>query len=154
MFYIVFLISFSWHNGNRQCCQHLYFRNLFNSILQQRHICYHVCFPLTGIPYALHQAGFGTGLLLLILVALATDYSLVLLIRSGHLSGAFSYQGLMEAAFGRAGFILLSLLQFIYPFIGNYKSWRSLKCHNFIYLIKSVNCIIFLFCIRNDRMIL
>jgi len=90
--------------------------------VHQRHICYLCCFPLTGIPYALHQAGFGTGLLLLVLVALATDYSLVLLIRSGHLSGAFSYQGLMEAAFGKPGFILLSLLQFIYPFIGNYKS--------------------------------
>jgi sodium-coupled neutral amino acid transporter 11 len=86
------------------------------------------CFPLTGIPYALHQAGFAIGLLLLILVALATDYSLVLLIRSGHLSGAFSYQGLMEAAFGKPGFILLSLLQFIYPFIGNYKSCKSLNC--------------------------
>ncbi|XP_023708896.1 putative sodium-coupled neutral amino acid transporter 11 isoform X2 [Cryptotermes secundus] len=72
---------------------------------------------IIGIPYALHQAGFGIGLFLLILVALATDYSLVLMIRSGHLSGAFSYQGLMEAAFGKPGFILLSLLQFIYPFI-------------------------------------
>ncbi|XP_069702893.1 putative sodium-coupled neutral amino acid transporter 11 isoform X2 [Periplaneta americana] len=70
-----------------------------------------------GIPYALHQAGFGIGLLLLVLVALATDYSLVLMIRSGHLSGAFSYQGLMEAAFGKPGFVLLSVLQFIYPFI-------------------------------------
>ncbi|KDR11093.1 Putative sodium-coupled neutral amino acid transporter 11 [Zootermopsis nevadensis] len=72
---------------------------------------------VTGIPYALHQAGFGIGLFLLVLVALATDYSLILMIRSGHLSGAFSYQGLMEAAFGKPGFILLSLLQFIYPFI-------------------------------------
>ncbi|KAJ9573587.1 hypothetical protein L9F63_009041, partial [Diploptera punctata] len=70
-----------------------------------------------GIPYALHQAGFGIGLILLVLVAVATDYSLVLMIRSGHLSGAFSYQGLMEAAFGKPGYILLSFLQFIYPFI-------------------------------------
>jgi sodium-coupled neutral amino acid transporter 11 len=84
-----------------------------------QHKCDH-CFCVSGIPYALHQAGFGTGLFLLILVALATDYSLVLMIRSGHLSGAFSYQGLMEAAFGKPGFILLSLLQFTYPFIGNY----------------------------------
>jgi amino acid permease len=84
----------------------------------------HICFSVTGIPYALHQAGFGAGLFLLVFVALATDYSLVLMIRSGHLSGAFSYQGLMEAAFGKPGFILLSLLQFIYPFIGNYKSMR------------------------------
>lgn len=35
-----------------------------------------------GIPYALHRAGFGLGLLLLILVAVITDYSLVLMV--GH----------------------------------------------------------------------
>ncbi|KAK3912909.1 ESF1-like protein [Frankliniella fusca] len=70
-----------------------------------------------GIPYALHQAGFGLGLLLLILVAVVTDYSLILMVRSGHLSGAYSYQGITEAAFGRGGFILLSFLQFVYPFI-------------------------------------
>ncbi len=75
-------------------------------------------FVLLGIPYALHKAGFGLGLLLLILVAVVTDYSLILMVRSGHLSGAYSYQGITEAAFGRGGFILLSFLQFVYPFIG------------------------------------
>ncbi|XP_063215986.1 putative sodium-coupled neutral amino acid transporter 11 isoform X2 [Bacillus rossius redtenbacheri] len=70
-----------------------------------------------GMPYALHQAGFGLGILLLLLVALFTDYSLVLLVRSGHLSGKFSYQGLMQAAFGRPGYVLLLCLQFMYPFI-------------------------------------
>jgi len=40
------------------------------------------------------------------------------MVRAGHLSGSFSYQGLTEAAFGKPGFVLLSLLQFIYPFIG------------------------------------
>ena len=79
----------------------------------------------TGIPYALHQAGFGLGLMLLVLVAVVTDYSLVLMVRSGHLSGAYSYQGLTEAAFGKVGFILLSFLQFIYPFIG--KCWQLLR---------------------------
>ncbi|PSN36021.1 putative sodium-coupled neutral amino acid transporter 11 [Blattella germanica] len=39
------------------------------------------------------------------------------MIRSGHLCGEFSYQGLMRASFGRPGYILLSSLQFIYPFI-------------------------------------
>lgn len=72
-----------------------------------------------GIPYALHESGFGLGLLLLILVAYVTDYSLILMVRSGHISGKFSYQGIMEAAYGKAGYILLGVLQFIYPFIGN-----------------------------------
>lgn len=74
--------------------------------------------PLAGIPYAFYEAGFGFGLLLLVLVAYVTDYSLVLMIRCGHISGRFSYQGIMEASFGRPGYILLGTLQFIYPFIG------------------------------------
>ncbi|XP_055387551.1 uncharacterized protein LOC129616105, partial [Condylostylus longicornis] len=32
-----------------------------------------------GIPYALHRAGFGLGMFLLILVAVITDYSLILM---------------------------------------------------------------------------
>lgn len=70
-----------------------------------------------GIPYALHQAGFILGFLLLGFVALVTDYSLRLMVRSAHISGSFSYQGLMEAAFGQTGFYLLTVLQFVYPFI-------------------------------------
>lgn len=79
-----------------------------------------------GIPYALHEAGFGFGLILLVFVAYATDYSLILMVKSGHLSGKFSYQGIMEAAFGKPGYVLLGILQFIYPFIGEY-STDSLK---------------------------
>ncbi|XP_065351754.1 putative sodium-coupled neutral amino acid transporter 11 [Cloeon dipterum] len=70
-----------------------------------------------GMAYALKEAGFGFGLILLLVVAVITDYSLVLMVRSGHLCGAFSYQGIMHAAFGRPGYILLSTLQFFYPFI-------------------------------------
>lgn len=70
-----------------------------------------------GIPYALHQAGFGLGMILLIVVAALTDYSLILMVRSGHLCGEMSYQGLMRASFGRTGFYILTVLQFIYPFI-------------------------------------
>ncbi|XP_045468250.1 putative sodium-coupled neutral amino acid transporter 11 [Harmonia axyridis] len=70
-----------------------------------------------GIPYALQKAGFGFGLVLLFLVAYITDYSIILMIKCGHLSGRFSYQGIMEAAFGRPGYILLGLLQFFYPFV-------------------------------------
>lgn len=35
---------------------------------------------IIGIPYALHRAGFGLGLLLLIVVAVITDYSLILMV--------------------------------------------------------------------------
>lgn len=37
---------------------------------------------IIGIPYALHRAGFGLGLLLLIIVAVITDYSLILMVSS------------------------------------------------------------------------
>ncbi|XP_018318699.1 putative sodium-coupled neutral amino acid transporter 11 isoform X2 [Agrilus planipennis] len=70
-----------------------------------------------GIPYALHESGFGFGVLLLLLVAYVTDYSLILMVRSGHISGRFTYQGIMESAFGKPGHVLLGLMQFIYPFI-------------------------------------
>nr|XP_022904579.1 putative sodium-coupled neutral amino acid transporter 11 [Onthophagus taurus] len=70
-----------------------------------------------GIPYALQEAGFGFGIILLVIVAYITDYSLVLMVRSGHICGKFSYQGIMEAAFGKPGYILLGCLQFAYPFI-------------------------------------
>lgn len=36
---------------------------------------------IIGIPYALHRAGFGLGLLILALVAVITDYSLILMVR-------------------------------------------------------------------------
>ncbi|KAI5697177.1 hypothetical protein M8J75_006224 [Diaphorina citri] len=70
-----------------------------------------------GIPYALSKAGFGLGLFLLLVVAVVTDYSLILMVRSGHLSGTYSYQGIMEASFGYPGYVVLSLMQFVYPFI-------------------------------------
>lgn len=75
-------------------------------------------FSVSGIPYAFNLAGVGMGVILLALVAIVTDYSLVLMLRSAHISGSFSYQSLMKSAFGKYGFVVLSFLQFIYPFIG------------------------------------
>jgi len=69
------------------------------------------------MPYALAQAGVGLGLILMVFVAYITDYSLVLMVRSGQLSGSFTYQGMMESAFGRWGFYVLTLLQLTYPLI-------------------------------------
>lgn len=45
--------------------------------------------------------------------------SLVLFqVRCGHIAGRFSYPGIMEAAYGKWGYYILSFLQFMYPFLG------------------------------------
>ncbi|TWW80766.1 putative sodium-coupled neutral amino acid transporter 11, partial [Takifugu flavidus] len=69
------------------------------------------------LPYALSQAGLPLGLLFLIIVAFITDYSIILLIKGGNLSGTNSYQALVQSTFGFPGFLVLSALQFLYPFI-------------------------------------
>ncbi|RWS27531.1 amino acid transporter-like protein, partial [Leptotrombidium deliense] len=73
---------------------------------------------ITGIPYALRRAGFGVGVLLLVAIAVITDYSLCVLVKAGNLAGVSTYQDVVEAAFGKWGFYLLTVIQFIYPFIG------------------------------------
>ncbi|XP_028846823.1 putative sodium-coupled neutral amino acid transporter 11 isoform X2 [Denticeps clupeoides] len=72
---------------------------------------------IIGLPYSLNQAGLPLGLILLMAVAFITDYSIILLIRGGNLSGTDSYQSLVHSTFGFAGYIVLSILQFLYPFI-------------------------------------
>ncbi|XP_074159347.1 putative sodium-coupled neutral amino acid transporter 11 isoform X1 [Sminthopsis crassicaudata] len=72
---------------------------------------------IIGLPYSMHQAGLPLGILLLLWVAYVTDFSLVLLIKGGALSGTDSYQSLVHKTFGFSGYLLLSSLQFLYPFI-------------------------------------
>lgn len=53
-------------------------------------------------------------------------------VRCGHISGRFSYPAIMEAAYGKYGYYLLSILQFMYPFLGKnvftYKRSRGYFC--------------------------
>ncbi|XP_059503305.1 putative sodium-coupled neutral amino acid transporter 11 isoform X1 [Stegostoma tigrinum] len=72
---------------------------------------------IIGLPYSMKQAGFPFGILLLFLVAYITDYSIILLIKGGNLSGTTTYQSLVNKAFGITGYLILSFLQFVYPFI-------------------------------------
>ncbi|XP_014674612.1 PREDICTED: putative sodium-coupled neutral amino acid transporter 11 [Priapulus caudatus] len=72
---------------------------------------------IIGMPYALKQAGIGLGIVLMVVVAVVTDYSILLLIRSGQLTDTNTYQGMVQVAFGRGGFYALSIMQFLYPFI-------------------------------------
>ena len=48
--------------------------------------------PLPGIPAAIKLAGFVPGILLLVLVAVVTNYTVLLLIKNGIISNKFSYQ--------------------------------------------------------------
>ena len=47
---------------------------------------------MIGIPFAVKEAGFGLGMILLVLVGILTDYSLRLMVMAGTLSGTSSYQ--------------------------------------------------------------
>ena len=78
--------------------------------------------------YTLQQAGVLVGLLLLVVMGIITDYSLIILSRSSRISGTSSYQGVMNAAFGTTGYVIISILQFIYPFIGNHNPYQSSMC--------------------------
>ena len=117
-----------------------------------------------GMPFAFDQAGILMGGLQLLFISIITDYSLILMIKCGELSGARSYQvltnffisiaieekkydsivlyhlcliffscfqGMMEKAFGRIGFFILTFIQFVYPFIGMI-FFISGKCNVFI----------------------
>nr|XP_013815991.1 PREDICTED: putative sodium-coupled neutral amino acid transporter 11 isoform X2 [Apteryx mantelli mantelli] len=63
------------------------------------------------------QAGFPLGVLLLFGVAYITDYSIILLIKGGNLSSTSTYQELVKKTYGLIGYLILSTLQFLYPFI-------------------------------------
>ncbi|XP_014791284.1 putative sodium-coupled neutral amino acid transporter 11 [Octopus bimaculoides] len=82
--------------------------NLINSIIGS---------GVIGVPYALKRAGIGLGIIIILVAALASDYAILLLIDGGKLSGGSTYQDVVQASFGRPGFYILTLLQFLFPFI-------------------------------------
>ncbi|KAJ2848540.1 hypothetical protein IWW36_003237 [Coemansia brasiliensis] len=64
-----------------------------------------------GLPYAIRQAGFLIGVLMVVLLALLVDWTLRVLALNSKLSGQQTYQGLVEHCFGRAGLLANSLFQ-------------------------------------------
>ncbi|KAM5324646.1 putative sodium-coupled neutral amino acid transporter 11 isoform 1-T1 [Glossophaga mutica] len=101
------LVSEHKHKG-KTCRQSAAVFNVVNSIIGS---------GIIGLPYSMKQAGFPLGILLLFWVSYVTDFSLVLLIKGGALSGTDTYQSLVNKTFGFPGYLLLSVLQFLYPFI-------------------------------------
>ncbi|XP_023786864.1 putative sodium-coupled neutral amino acid transporter 11 isoform X2 [Cyanistes caeruleus] len=82
--------------------------NIINSIIGS---------GIIGLPYSMKEAGFPLGVLLLFVVAYITDYSIILLIKGGNLSNTKTYQELVKETYGLVGYLILSTLQFLYPFI-------------------------------------
>ncbi|XP_015724334.1 putative sodium-coupled neutral amino acid transporter 11 isoform X3 [Coturnix japonica] len=82
--------------------------NIINSIIGS---------GIIGLPYSMKEAGFPLGVLLLFGVAYITDYSIILLIKGGNLSSTNTYQELVKKTYGFLGYLILSTLQFLYPFI-------------------------------------
>ena len=68
---------------------------------------------IVGMPYAIKEAGLVSGTAMIIICALLTDYSVRQLISAGKVADVNSYETLMEATFGRPGFIFLSINMFL-----------------------------------------
>ena len=66
---------------------------------------------IIGLPGALNQAGFATGLFLCVLVAVVSSYTLRLLAEVGSAHGLLTYPDLCARAFGPAGFYLAVVFQ-------------------------------------------
>ncbi|CAO3620053.1 unnamed protein product [Cunninghamella blakesleeana] len=85
------------------------FLNMANSIIGA---------GIIGIPYSIKEAGFGFGIILLIILTVVVDWTIRLLIFNGKLAGRTTYQDLLQFAFGRPGLIAISIFQFAFAFGG------------------------------------
>lgn len=71
---------------------------------------------IVGMPYAIKEAGLVAGTIMILICAFLTDYSLRQLISIGKVADVNSYETLMEASFGRPGFVFLSVNMFLLSF--------------------------------------
>ena len=73
---------------------------------------------IIGQPYALRQAGFLTGVTLLIGLTFVVDWTIRLIVINSKLSGRDSFQGTVEHCFGKPGLIAISFAQWAFAFGG------------------------------------
>lgn len=78
--------------------------------------------PFSGLPYAVRQAGFFTGLVLLVILCGITDWTIRLIVTNAKLSGGHSYIDIMNHCFGPSGRAAVSFFQFSFAFGGQYFS--------------------------------
>lgn len=73
---------------------------------------------MIGLPYAVKQAGFVTGLILLVVLCGVTDWTIRLIVLNAKLSGRTSYIEIMHHCFGSSGRAAVSFFQFAFAFGG------------------------------------
>nr|GAT56372.1 predicted protein [Mycena chlorophos] len=73
---------------------------------------------IIGLPYAVSQAGFFTGIFLLVVLCGVTDWTIRLIVINAKLSGTHSYIGIMSHCFGASGRASVSFFQFAFAFGG------------------------------------
>ncbi|CCO27055.1 Putative sodium-coupled neutral amino acid transporter 11 [Rhizoctonia solani AG-1 IB] len=73
---------------------------------------------IIGLPYAVSQAGFVTGIVLLVILAGVTDWTIRLIVRNAKLSGRTSYIDIMGHCYGSSGRAAVSFFQFAFAFGG------------------------------------
>lgn len=73
---------------------------------------------IIGLPYAMSQAGFLSGLILLVVLCGVTDWTIRLVVLNAKLSGGNSYIEIMHNCFGPSGRAAVSLFQFTFAFGG------------------------------------
>lgn len=73
---------------------------------------------IIGLPYAIRQAGFFTGLFLLVVLSVVADWTIRLIVVNAKLSGGHSYIDIMTHCFGSSGRAAVSFFQFAFAFGG------------------------------------
>ncbi|CAG7854508.1 Vacuolar amino acid transporter 2 [Serendipita indica DSM 11827] len=73
---------------------------------------------IIGLPYAVSQAGFISGVFLLVVLCGVTDWTIRLIVINAKMSGRSSYMDIMSHCFGWMGCAAVSLFQFSFAFGG------------------------------------
>ncbi|KAJ6499287.1 amino acid transporter [Mycena sanguinolenta] len=90
--------------------------NLFDSIANMTNSVLGA--GIIGLPYAVSQAGFFTGVFLLVVLCGVTDWTIRLIVINAKMSGTHSYIDIMGHCFGSSGRAAVSFFQFAFAFGG------------------------------------
>lgn len=73
---------------------------------------------IIGLPYALREAGFFSGIALLVILGVVTDWTIRLIVLNAKMSGRRTYIDILDSCFGKPGRAAASFFQFAFAFGG------------------------------------
>ncbi|KAI8814266.1 AAAP amino acid permease [Cladochytrium replicatum] len=71
---------------------------------------------IIGLPFAFLEAGFVTGLILLVGITLVVDWTVNLLVADAKLASKTTYLGLVSHCFGKWGYTVIGVFQFLFAY--------------------------------------